>query len=146
MQCVTIQLLLGTLQTCSQMILVKQAVPHVQNVYNGYISAKCWQKSIQQAICGLILVTFMYSLLFWIVWIVKESPWISNHMHNKVWDEITNPFPNFNSCTIGVWEGISNFIPHFIMVYSYLSMLVFKLSHVSKGTQVTENGTLECKF
>ena len=40
---------------------------------------------------------------------------ISNHKPNKVWDEITYPFPNFNGCTIEVWEWISNFIPHFII-------------------------------
>ena len=28
-------------------------------------------------------------------------------------DEITHPFPNFNGCTVEVWESISNFIPHF---------------------------------
>ena len=34
--------------------------------------------------------------------------------NDKLWDEITNPFSNFNSTTIEVWEWISNFIPHFI--------------------------------
>ena len=38
--------------------------------------------------------------------------WVSNHIHYQVWDEITYPFPNFNSCTVEVWEWISNFIPH----------------------------------
>ena len=36
--------------------------------------------------------------------------------------EITYPFPIFNGCTDGVWEWISNFIPHFIMdviIYLY---------------------------
>ena len=33
-------------------------------------------------------------------------------MHYKVWDDITYPFPNFNGCTVEVWERISNFIPH----------------------------------
>ena len=28
--------------------------------------------------------------------------WISNHMPGKVWDEITYPFLNFNSCTVEV--------------------------------------------
>ena len=41
--------------------------------------------------------------------------WISNHMISKVWDEIAYPFPNFNGCTVEVWEWISNFISHFIM-------------------------------
>ena len=39
--------------------------------------------------------------------------WISNYIHYYVWDEITYPFPNFNGCTVEVWERISNFIPHF---------------------------------
>ena len=29
-------------------------------------------------------------------------PWISNHMPNKMWDEITYPFPNFNGCVVDV--------------------------------------------
>ena len=37
---------------------------------------------------------------------------ISNHIHNKVWDEITYPFPNFDGCTAEVWEWISNCNPH----------------------------------
>ena len=44
--------------------------------------------------------------------------WISNFVNYKVWDKITypfpnHPFPNLNGCTVGVWEWISNFIPHF---------------------------------
>ena len=31
-----------------------------------------------------------------------------------MWGEITYPFPNFNGCTIELWEWISNCIPHFI--------------------------------
>ena len=40
--------------------------------------------------------------------------WTSNYIHHdyKVWGEITYPFPNFNGCTIEVWEWINNFIPH----------------------------------
>ena len=29
-----------------------------------------------------------------------------------VWDEITYPFPNFNDCTVEVWEWINDLIPH----------------------------------
>ena len=36
--------------------------------------------------------------------------WISNHVPNKVWCEITYPFPNFNDCAVEVWEWISNLI------------------------------------
>ena len=47
---------------------------------------------------------------------------------------ISYAFPNFNSCTVAVWEWIINFIPHFILdVITYpISMLGFKLNHVSK--------------
>ena len=41
--------------------------------------------------------------------------WISNYMSGKVWDEITNPFLNFNGCTVQVSEWISNFTQDFIM-------------------------------
>ena len=30
------------------------------------------------------------------------SAWISNHMLNKVWDEITYPYLNFNGATVEV--------------------------------------------
>ena len=35
----------------------------------------------------------------------------SNHIHYKVWDEITNPLPSFNGATVDVWEWINNFTP-----------------------------------
>ena len=34
--------------------------------------------------------------------------WISNHVPNKVWDEITYPFPNINGATVEVWEWMNN--------------------------------------
>ena len=39
--------------------------------------------------------------------------WISNYVHDKVWNEMTYTLPNFSGCTVEVWEWISNFIPHF---------------------------------
>ena len=39
--------------------------------------------------------------------------WISHYFHYKVWDEITYPFPKFNSCTSEVWEWRSNFAQQF---------------------------------
>ena len=39
------------------------------------------------------------------------SPWINfNPSMDKVWDEITYPFPNVRGATIEIWEWISNFI------------------------------------
>ena len=40
--------------------------------------------------------------------------WIRDYIHHKVWNEVIYPFPNFNGCTVEVWEWISHFIPHFI--------------------------------
>ena len=53
-------------------------------------------------------------------------------MHSKLWYEITYPFLNFNSCTVEIWEWISDFISHFIIDVIWLSMLGLKLNHVSK--------------
>ena len=53
-----------------------------------------------------------------------------NHMHGKMWDKITYPFPKFNDGTVEVWEWISNFIPHFIMGVIFLSILGSKITHV----------------
>ena len=33
---------------------------------------------------------------------------IINYIHNKVWYEMTYPFPIFNGCAVEVWEWISN--------------------------------------
>ena len=41
------------------------------------------------------------------------TTWMSNHIHYKVWNEITYPFINFNGVTVEVYEWISNFISHF---------------------------------
>ena len=38
-----------------------------------------------------------------------NSACISNHTHYKVWDEIIDPFPNFNGETVEVCEWISIF-------------------------------------
>ena len=36
----------------------------------------------------------------------NEIPaWINNYIHYKVWDEITYPFPNFNSIAVEVGNG-----------------------------------------
>ena len=32
--------------------------------------------------------------------------YIRNHMMSKMWNEITNLFPNFNGCTAVIWEWI----------------------------------------
>ena len=49
-----------------------------------------------------------------------------------MWGEIFYPFPNFNGATFEVWEWISTFIPQFIVDVITLSILGFKLNHISK--------------
>ena len=58
-------------------------------------------------------------------------PWMSNYINHKVGDEITYPFPNFNSTAVEVWEWISNFIPTLYWACDYLSVLGFQLIYVS---------------
>ena len=55
-------------------------------------------------------------------------------MPSKVWDKITYPFPNFNSCTVDVLGMDKLFHPTLYNGCNYLSMLGFKLIHVSKRT------------
>ena len=51
----------------------------------------------------------IWGSFYWHGWTLIPV-WISNHLPSKVWDNITHPLPNFNSCTMDVWEWISNFI------------------------------------
>ena len=44
--------------------------------------------------------------------LTSNPPWISNYIHYEKWNEITYPIPNFNGCTVEVWDWISNFTPH----------------------------------
>ena len=48
--------------------------------------------------------------------LISKAAWITNYVHFKLWDEITNPFPNCNGCTVEVWEWIS--INHHMMTSS----------------------------
>ena len=45
---------------------------------------------------------------------------INDHAPNKAWDEIIHPFPNFNGCTVEVWEWIH---PTLNNGYNYLYIL-----------------------
>ena len=75
-----------------------------------------------------------------IVW-ENNIEWISNHIHYKMWDEITDPFPNFNGTTIEVWEWISNVIPHFIMNVITDHCWDWSSSISLKGAPVANDGT-----
>ena len=51
----------------------------------------------------------------WINFNPSMDKYTSNHLLSNMWDKITYPFPNFNGCTVEIWEWISNFIPQFMM-------------------------------
>ena len=53
--------------------------------------------------------------LFYKYGLTSILTWISNRMPSKMWNEITYPFPNFNSMTVEVWEWVSNFNPQFMI-------------------------------
>ena len=49
-------------------------------------------------------------------------------MSSKVWDEITNPFSNFNF-TVEIWQFVNNFIEHFTgyaIIYLHLWSMVME--------------------
>ena len=77
-----------------------------------WISSRTWYAHIRTLMVQHLMWKNLGSLL--LTWI-NFNLGISNHMPSKVWDEITYPFPNFNDRSVEVWEGISNFILHFIM-------------------------------
>ena len=66
----------------------------------------------------------------------NELTWIPALMRNyvsyKMWDKITKLFLNFNGATIEDWEWMSNFIQTFYWAGDCLSMLGFKLMHISR--------------
>ena len=96
---------------------------------NGSVMSKCIEcqrsNELKPIILEVVGNTTSFFILCSIGTVVGSSPygckstwipaWISNHILSKVWDEITYPFPNFNACTVEVWEWISDFISHFIM-------------------------------
>ena len=71
----------------------------------------------------LKVMRFKYQLQFFLsLWMLSgpfELYWNTaiqfNHTPNKVWHEITYPFPNFFGFIVDVWEWVSNISSHFIM-------------------------------
>ena len=59
-------------------------------------------------------------------------------MLSKVWDEITDPFPNFNGCTVEVWEWISNFTP-----YVKMAVITYKINTTKQSTRCPQRVLFE---
>ena len=80
------------------------------------------------------------SLLMWI----NFNPNMDKQSYTRwsVGCSITYPFPNFNGCTVEVWEWISNSIFTYYDKYNYLSTLELKLIHVCNLASIIEKETL----
>ena len=39
-----------------------------------------------------------------LTWLNFKTAWIGNYIHYEEWGEITYPSPNFNGCTVELWE------------------------------------------
>ena len=48
-----------------------------------------------------------------LTWFIINPSIDKYHMPSKVWDEITDPFPNFNCCSVEIWKWMNDFIPYF---------------------------------
>ena len=60
-----------------------------------------WRQDTAKGELGLLcLVVDSYRGSFYKYGLTLFLAWISNHMLSKVWDEISDPFPNFNGCTV----------------------------------------------
>ena len=75
------------------------------------LSARARNKHIERFLN--LINKFIYNLgfLFFKPGLTLIPACIRNYIHDKVWDEITYPFTNFNRVTIDVWGWISNFTP-----------------------------------
>ena len=71
--------------------------------------------------CNDINITMWFATISLLLALINFIPaWICNHIHRKVWDEITSPFANLNDSTVEVWEWISNSIPHLVTDVTWL--------------------------
>ena len=84
-------------------------------LFKNFIWINFWLSQMDDLMRALIIFLSSYRDHFYWHGLSLISAWISNHMPDKVWDEITYPFSNFNCAAVEVWEWISNFTPHFTM-------------------------------
>ena len=101
---------------------------------DGEIYTHCWHKH------DLLYTPFVMHIVYFIV-AIRGSFYlhgltlfpalIAYHIPTKIWDGITYPFPNFNSCTIDVWEWISDFVTLYNGCNDF-SLLVLHLINISK--------------
>ena len=79
-------------------------VPKVRiNNIPALVQIMAWRRLGDKPLSETMMVTLLMHIC------VTRPQWV------KLWDEITYPFPNTYSCTIEVWESVSNSILHFII-------------------------------
>ena len=72
-----------------------------------------WRHYVRWPLLGILYVITLTRGHFGWHGLTLTPTWVSNYFPNKVWDEVTCPFTNFNGATVEVCEWISDFIPHF---------------------------------
>ena len=85
-------------------LLLKSFVFIFSNISQGPISWIIMTQAIssvcKETLPGRCLKKYLHCVSF-----SYEIAGTSNHMHSKVWNEITYPFPNLNSAVVEVWFG-----------------------------------------
>ena len=66
---------------------------------------------------------------------------MNDYIHDKVWDEITNLFPNSNGTAVEVWKWINNLIYTLLGMWFLIHAGILRSSYVLvKRAMVTEAG------
>ena len=55
------------------------------------------------------------------------NPSMDKQLHYKVWDDTMYAFPNFNGCTVEIWEWIINFISRCIQANQKLNKYALRM-------------------
>ena len=72
----------------------------VYSTISRHRDAKLKTETCLPYVINIVTIDDLWPLL--LTWLTSIPAWISNHMLNKVWDEITYPYLNFNGATVEV--------------------------------------------
>ena len=103
----------------------------LQNIGHFGLVRTVWETSFSQAPSCIVTTNISRTGLNPLL-----PTWVpSNHTPGKVWDEIVCPFPNFNGCTVDVWESTSNCFSHFVALIRYKDH-IFQVYEVHCGDKM----------
>ena len=70
--------------------------------------------------------------------------WISNHIHHKVWDEITHPFPNFDVTAVKFENGWVISLEHHIRKGNIINecKIIYRTDCVTRSIVKLRSGTM----